>query len=178
LSGELDNSEFSYTMPSKVSQTTASVTKESARILRKCLVNNVDLDMPASVKEQLSLVNFSPETAPFIPTPMKITESCSALWGCIGLYASAISQERYHSAKPKKIEVDVYSASLMLFSLVLIELEGKGISDAEVVGRTAYLDKGGILEPYRGLASNMYNYPNLQLTHLADTKEIKLQDQR
>jgi hypothetical protein len=147
-------------MPSKLLQTTASVTIEAARILRECLVNNADLDMPAVVKEQLSLVSFSPETAPYIPTPMKITESCSALWGCIGLFANAISQERYHSAKPEKIEVDVHSASLMLFSLVLIQMGGKGVSDPEVLARTAHLDKGKISEPYRGLATNMYKIPD------------------
>jgi hypothetical protein len=149
-------SKISETMPSKISQTNASsVPKEAARILRECLVNNAALDMPALVKEQLSLVRFGPETAPYIPTPMKITESCSALWGCIGLFASAISQERYDRAKPEKIEVDVHSASLMIFSLVLIQLGGKGVGDPEVLGRSAYLDKGGILETYRGLATNM-----------------------
>jgi hypothetical protein len=152
--------QISPTMPSKISQSTASVPKEAARILRECLIDNADLDMPSAVKEQLSLVRFGPETAPYIPTPMKITESCSALWGCIGLFASAISQERYNSAKPENIDVDVHSASLMLFSLILIELEGKGVSDPEVLGRSAYLDKGGILETYRGLATNMYIYLN------------------
>jgi hypothetical protein len=146
-------------MPSKTPRTTASVTKEAARILRECLVNNAALDMPASVKEQLSLVSFSPETAPYIPTPMKITESCSALWGCIGLFASAISQERYQIAKPEKIDVDVHSASLMLFSLVLFQLEGKGVGDPEVLERVAYLDKGKLSETYRGLATNMYGHP-------------------
>jgi hypothetical protein len=143
-------------MPSKTSTSTASVTKESARILRECLVNNADLDMPVLIKELLPLVSFSPETAPYIPTPMKITESCSALWGCIGLFATAIAQERYNIAKPRKLDVDVHSASLMLFSLVLIQLEGKGVGDPEVLQRSAYLDKGNVMERYRGLATNMY----------------------
>lgn len=133
----------------------ASVAQEAARILQECLVGDAKLGMPKGVKEQVPLVSFTPETAPYIPTPMKITESCSALWGCIGLFAATIAQERYNTPKPSKIEVDVHSASLMLFSLVLFQLGGKGVGDPEVLERTAYLDKGGILERYRGLATNM-----------------------
>lgn len=145
--------------PHSTSTSTASVTKEAARILKECLIQNSDLAMPASVTDLASLVTFTPECAPYIPTPMKMTESCSALWGCVGLFATAISKERYGIAEPGKIEVDVHSATLMIFSLVIIELGGKGVGDPEVLERSAYLDKGGILEAYRGLATNMLAFP-------------------
>lgn len=72
------------------------------------------------------------------------------------MFATAIAQERYGIAAPKYIDIDLHSASLMLFSLVLIQLGGKGVGDPEVLDRSAFLDKGGILERYRGLATNMY----------------------
>jgi hypothetical protein len=163
-------------MPPKTPPTTtASATKESARILSECLINDAALSMPAAIKSLLPLVSFSPETAPYIPTPMKITESCAALWGCVGMFATVIAQERYGIAAPKHIDVDLHSASLMLFSLVLVQLGGKGVGDPEVLGRSAFLDKGGILERYRGLATNMYiilDFKRLDVEDAANTKVI------
>jgi hypothetical protein len=110
--------------------------------------------MPTEVIKEGPLVSFTPKCAPYMPTPMKLTESSSALWGCIGLFRSAISQARYKTPPLKKIEVDVH-ATLMIFSLVLIQFDGKGVGDPEVLERSAYLGKGGILERYRGLVTNM-----------------------
>lgn len=85
------------------------------------------------------------------------------------MFASAIAQDRYGGdAGRGRIDVDVHSASLMIFSLVLFELGGRGVGDPEVLGRTAYLDKGGILETYRGLATNMYRRPDMASSLILD----------
>ncbi|KIW95863.1 uncharacterized protein Z519_02927 [Cladophialophora bantiana CBS 173.52] len=134
----------------------SSVAKEAKRILIDHLIRNVDFAMPAVVSEEASRVIFTPDTEPFMPTPMKMTESVSALWACIGLFANTICRERYNTPKPGSIEVDVYSATLMLFSLMLFQLGGSGFEDGEMTARTAHIDKGMIRETYRGLATNIY----------------------
>lgn len=133
----------------------SSVSVEARRILMDCLLNNTDLAIPTVVSEPASTVVFTPDVKPFMPTPMKMTESVSAMWGCIGLFANTICRERYHLPGPETIEVDVYSATLMLSSLALYEVNGHGFADGDLMARAAHLDKGHISETYRSLATNM-----------------------
>ncbi|KEF63683.1 uncharacterized protein A1O9_01661 [Exophiala aquamarina CBS 119918] len=134
----------------------SSIPQEAKRILVECLVGNESLAMPQVVVEGAPYVTFTPEINSFMPTPMKMTESVSAIWACIGLFAAAILQRRYDIQPSLEIAVDVQAATLMLSSLVLFEIEGKGIADEEVSARAAHLDKGRIGETYRALATNIY----------------------
>jgi hypothetical protein len=136
-----------------------SIADEATHILNRCLLQNRDLNIPYSVSAYASAVIFHPRAEPFMLTPMKMSESVSALWACIGLFASSICQERYHTAKPQKIEVDVHSATLMLMSLALFEIEG--LEAGELKTRVDHLDKGRISETYRAMATNMYGSSNL-----------------
>jgi hypothetical protein len=131
-----------------------SVPDEAKRILIDCLLKNSSLGISSQVSEGASAVVFTPEVKAFMPTPMKMTESVSALWACIGLFASAICQERYNASKPTRIEVDVHSATLMLMSLALFEIDGLG--DGDAARRVEHIDKGRISETYRAMATNMY----------------------
>ena len=134
-------------------QSCGSVPDEAKRILVECLLENPSLGIPSQVSEKASAVVFTPKVNPFMLTPMKMTESVSALWACIGMFASTISQERYNAPKPKSIEVDVHSATLMLMSLALFEIEG--CDQGEAAHRVEYIDKGRISETYRAMATNM-----------------------
>jgi hypothetical protein len=125
------------------------------------LTKNPDLEMPAAVTNYASAVIFTPDdAATFLPTPLKMTESASALWACIGLFANAISQERYGSPEPTKIVVDVYSATLMLCSVFLFQVDGKPFVESKVVPRAIHLDTGNNRETYRNVVSNMYDRGN------------------
>jgi hypothetical protein len=133
----------------------SSVPAEAKQILIDLLTKDPKLEMPASVTEYALSVTFTPNVSSFLPTPMKMSESASALWACVGLFASAISRERYNTGKPKKIEVDVYSATLMLCSVFLFEVNGKVFTESPAVARAIHLDKGNNRETYRGVVSNM-----------------------
>jgi hypothetical protein len=133
----------------------SSIPPEAKRILMECLLDNKALDMPLEVTERASEVAFTPQINSFMPTPMKMTESVSALRACIGLFATTIVQKRYNASHHMKIEIDLQAATLMLSSLVLFEINGKGIADQEVSARGAHLDKGHISETYRAMATNM-----------------------
>lgn len=133
----------------------SSIPREAKRILLECLLENEALAMPLEVIQRVSEVTFTPHINSFMPTPMEMTESVSAIWACIGLFATTIAQKRYDVPQRLKIEVDVQAATLMLSSLVLFEINGKGIADKEVSARGAHLDKGRIGETYRAMATNM-----------------------
>ncbi|OAL22848.1 hypothetical protein AYO22_06756 [Fonsecaea multimorphosa] len=124
-----------------------SVPKEAKQILIRHLLENASLGIPSEVSGNVSAVTFTPNVSPFMPTPMKMTESVSALWACIGLFATAISQGRYGVPMPKSIEVNVYSATLMLMSLALFEIER--CDQGEAAQRVKYIDKGRISETYK-----------------------------
>ncbi|KAK5064330.1 hypothetical protein LTR84_000163 [Exophiala bonariae] len=148
---------------------------EAKRILMECLLGNKALDMPLEVADRASEVTFTPQINSFMPTPMKMTESVSALWACIGLFATTIVQKRYNNSERMKIEIDAQAATLMLSSLVLFEINGKGIADKEFSARGAHLDKGHISETYRAMATNIYETADkrwFQLHGSMDTTSI------
>lgn len=119
------------------------------------LTKNASLEMPATVTKYASSVTFTPDVDPFLPTPMKMSESASALWACIGLFANTICRERYDAKEPEKIVVDVYAATLMLCSVFLFEIKGKHFVESQVAPRAVHLDKGRNRETYRNVVSNM-----------------------
>jgi hypothetical protein len=126
-----------------------------AKIILMALTQNANLEMPASVTDYASSVTFTPDADSFLPTPLKMSESASAMWACIGLFANAICQERYNAGEPKRIVVDVYSATLMLCSVFLFQINGKNFVESQVAPRAVHLDKGRNRETYRSAVSNM-----------------------
>jgi hypothetical protein len=133
----------------------SSISSAAKEILTTFLIKNANLDMPVAVTDYASRVTFTPDVASFLPTPLKMSESASALWACIGLFASAICRERYNAGEPKKIVVDVYSATLMLCSVFLFQVDGKPFVESQVAPRAIHLDKGRNRETYRNVSSNM-----------------------
>lgn len=140
--------------PKRSADRPCSVPDEAMTILMDHLLHNPSLAIPSKVSEDAPSVVFGPSVEPFMLTPMKMTESVSALWACVGLFGSAVCQDRYKAPKPKRIEVDVHAATLMLMSLSLFEIQG--LEKCEAMQRVAYVDKGQISEQYRALATNMY----------------------
>lgn len=133
----------------------SSIPSEAKRILETFLTKNANLEMPAAVTDYASSVIFTPNVSTFLPTPLKMSESASAMWACIGLFASAICRERYNTGEPKRIVVDVYSATLMLCSVFLFQINGKIFTESQVAPRAIHLDRGRNRETYRNVVSNM-----------------------
>jgi len=78
---------------------------EAERIFLQ-LVDDARLDVPEEIKKLVPSVHFvGDETQPFYPVPYKCAEAQAALVGYIGLFASAISKERY--GIEQDVEVDV-----------------------------------------------------------------------
>lgn len=136
-------------------KTITSIPSAAAAILTTILTKDENLGMPQAVIEQASSVVFTPDVSTFLPTPMQMSEIASALWACTGLFASTICQERYKTAKPEKIVVDVYSATLMLCSVFLFQVDGRMFLESKAAPRAVHLDRGRNRETYRNAASNM-----------------------
>ncbi|KAK4500670.1 hypothetical protein PRZ48_008859 [Zasmidium cellare] len=148
----------------KISPT--SIPSQARQILTNSIINNESLNIPKAVKDLTSNVVFAPEVEPFLPTSLKMSESASALWATIGLFANAICKERYSTEEPKKITVDVYSATLMLASVFLFEVDGKHFIESKAVPRAIHLDKGTMRETYRNVISNVYKTADGKFYHL------------
>lgn len=133
----------------------SSIPLDAKKILTTFLTKNASLEMPAAVTDYASSVTFTPDVSSFLPTPMKMSESASAMWACIGLFASAICRERYGAGEPEKIVVDVYSATLMLCSVFLFQVNGKIFVESQVAPRAVHLDRGRNRETWRNVVSNM-----------------------
>lgn len=80
-----------------------NVQVESQQILAHTIVDS-RLNLSPEVKEACGRVTFHGDSNPFIPTPCKITESCSALSGLVGALASVAAKERY--GIDQKVEID------------------------------------------------------------------------
>lgn len=139
----------------ELNESSTSISSAAARILTTLLTKEKSLGMPPAIAEQASSVVYTPDVNTFLPTPMQMSESAAAMWACIGLFASNICQERYRIKAPEKIIVDVYSATLMLCSVFLFQVDGRAFVESKAAPRAVYLDRGRNRETYRNAASNM-----------------------
>lgn len=132
-----------------------TIASSAHTILTTHLKDNPSLPLPPAIKTRLPSVTFTPSTVtPSIPTPAKLSESCSALWGLLGVFSAVISKERYGLAE-QDVVVDVHGATLYPMSALIATVDGKGVWHPDVKEMVLYLDLGKIREPYRSLASNM-----------------------
>jgi hypothetical protein len=82
-----------------------TIQDEATRIFNE-IVADPRLQCPSQVKELATRVKFvGEETKPFYPTPWKCAESQAALLGYVGMFAAAISRERY--GFDQTVEIDV-----------------------------------------------------------------------
>lgn len=147
-------------------QSSTSIGTEARRILDTELLNNKSLGIPDGIVKRLSTTHFSPsDIHPVIPTPCKISESAAALWALVGLFAAKIYEDRY-GEDPQDVHVDVLQATLFPSSAFLFEIDGKEIWDPSLMKRCEHMDLGSFMEPYRGLATNIYKTADDRYFHL------------
>ncbi|KAL4994882.1 CoA-transferase family III domain-containing protein [Aspergillus recurvatus] len=143
-----------------------SIQAEAARVLEEHLLNNKALDIPDSFKEAAKKVKFIGDSAPFIPTPLKITESSSALNAFVGIIASAVSRNRYgHDYQGITINTDV--ASLFLMSIILPTVAGVPALAHPVIAKE--IAKGDLYEmqkPIHRQCTNVYRTKDGRWFHL------------
>ncbi|KAI8623161.1 CAIB/BAIF family enzyme [Xylariaceae sp. FL1651] len=133
-----------------------TIQNEAARIFRSVLLTDRRLEIPWEVNEAAQRTSFdaSALSDPFLPAPVKCTESSAALWALLGTFGNAIAEQRYGVKQSCVVSSDV--ASLFLFSFLLVQLGGKPITDPEVVARYSVYDLTSQMVPWRRLVTNVY----------------------
>ncbi|KAL7916778.1 CoA-transferase family III domain-containing protein [Trichoderma velutinum] len=123
-----------------------SLQQESARIFHEVLLNDARLALPVKVHELSKRTTFDTQTVstPYIPLPLKVTESSAGLWALAATYANAIVRERYDIEQNVKINIDL--ASLFLVSGLIPHVDGKPLTDADLAVRYSVFDLGHIFE--------------------------------
>jgi crotonobetainyl-CoA:carnitine CoA-transferase CaiB-like acyl-CoA transferase len=134
-----------------------TIQKESERIFREVLIKGDRLGLPDSVKELASKTTFDANaiSLPYIPCPLKFTESSASLWALAGTYGNVIAKERYGVDQSVVVNTDI--ASLFLMSSALVKVDGKGTNDPGIAARYLKYDIGKMFtEPSRRLCTNIY----------------------
>lgn len=134
-----------------------TIQKEASRILHSILLADSRLQIPESVKAAAARTSFDPSalSAPFLPAPVKCTESSTALWALLATFGNAIAAERYN-LPDQKVVINSDVASIFLFSFLLLQVGGKPISDLEVRKRYSIYDTTSQFTHWRRLVTNVY----------------------
>ncbi|OQV07484.1 hypothetical protein CLAIMM_11911 [Cladophialophora immunda] len=128
---------------------------EAQRIFHK-IISDPRLLIPDEIKAQAGMVKFvGEETQPYYPTPWKAAETQAALLGSIGLFATAISKERYGLDEIATIDLE----NALLSGLAIGVMRGNG-KPVPIIPKTAEVtrrwDHGNTRELYRQLGTNIY----------------------
>ncbi|KAL4803088.1 CoA-transferase family III domain-containing protein [Aspergillus unguis] len=143
-----------------------SIQEETARIVREYLLDNESLSLPSSVKEAAKKITFTGASQPFIPTPLKITESSAALNAFIASIASAISKDRY-GVDYQDITVNTDVASLFLMSITLPTINGTSALQHPVIEKELDVgDKYAMNKPIHQQCTNVYETKDGRWFHL------------
>ncbi|KAI0394061.1 CAIB/BAIF family enzyme [Xylariaceae sp. FL0594] len=135
---------------------TYTIQTEASRILYSVLLADERLGIPDKVLEAAKRTSFDPAclSEPYLPAPVKCTESSAALWALLGTFGNAIVQERWGITQSCVVSSDV--ASLFLFSFLLMRVGGKSVLDPDVVPRYSVYDLTSQMLPWRRLVTNVY----------------------
>jgi len=131
---------------------------ETSRILHDVLIASPALNILPSIKEAAKKVKFTGggDGRPFLPTPMKMTESSSALNALVAAGANAVATDRYE-IDLQDIEVNTDLATLFLESVLLPTINGKPFnSDPKMQKELSKMELHDQTSPIRRHATGIY----------------------
>ncbi|KAI1098759.1 CoA-transferase family III [Jackrogersella minutella] len=140
-----------------MAEDTYTIQKEALRILRSILLPDRRLQVPYSVKAAAWRTSFDSAalSSPFLPAPIKCSESSAALWALLATFGNTIAAERY-GLTDQKVVVNSDIASIFLISFWLMRVGGKPVSDPELVKRYSIYDTTRQFTFWRRLVTNVY----------------------
>jgi crotonobetainyl-CoA:carnitine CoA-transferase CaiB-like acyl-CoA transferase len=143
-----------------------SVQAAADEIFRDVLLRDHRLQLPEGTAAIAARTKFSTQamSKPFLPTPMKMTESITALWALAASIGNFICRERYGIEQDVMVNSD--TATLFLMSSVLATVGGKPLSDKELAKRYEKYDTGQMFLPCRRVATNIYPTKDGRWYHL------------
>ena len=144
-----------------------SVQDEARRIFEDILLKDERLQLPDEVRSSASFVSFGDTASyrsPVLPCPLKMTESCSALWALLCTASNVIGKQRYGLEQTVKVNTDI--ATLFLMSTALCTVNGKTLQDPGLAKRYMRYDLGNSRQLYRRYATNVYPTKDGKWFHL------------
>lgn len=134
-----------------------NINEESSRILHDVLIPDPGLNILPAIKEAAQNIDLvGGDGKPFVPTPMKMTESSAALNALVAASASAVAADRY-GIDYQDIEVNTDIATLFLESVALPTIDGKPFSaNTEMKAELAKMDLHDQQSAIRRYATNIY----------------------
>lgn len=144
-----------------------SVFTESSRILHDVLLSDSRLGLPSSFSEAARKVKFVGGTSEaFVPTPLKMTESCASLTALLATAANVAAAERYGIGY-QDVEVNTDEATLFLESVFLPSIGGKMfMQHPQMTKELAKMDIHNTAKPIRQNATNVYKTKDGRYFHL------------
>ncbi|XEV00965.1 hypothetical protein FSHL1_006252 [Fusarium sambucinum] len=144
-----------------------SIITESSRILNEVLLRDPKLGLPDSfikAAEKLKFVN--EDDQPFVLTPLKITESSTALTALVATAANVAASERY-DIDYQEVEINTDLATLFLESVLLPTIGGKSfVQNPSMLAEFAKMDVHQMSKPIRRFATNVYRTKDGRWYHL------------
>ncbi|KAI1336487.1 CAIB/BAIF family enzyme [Xylariaceae sp. FL0016] len=143
-----------------------TIQQEASRIFHSILLKDERLRLPDEVLAAAQRTSFDPDalSSPFLPAPVKCTESSAALWALLATFGNAIVEERWGIVQSCVVNSDV--ASLFLFSFLFLRVGGKPTSDPELAARYSVYDLTKQMAPWRRLVTNVYPTKDGRWFHL------------
>jgi hypothetical protein len=156
--------------------TNYNVQEESKKILLEHAINDSRLGFTPEVKEACERVKFvGRDGKPYLPTPLKMTESISALSGLVGALSAVVAKERY--GIQQSVTVNTYvpiidmlvgeqlmyrlissdKATLFLMGMLLPQIDGQSFNQSEKIrSAAAEADKYLMVKPIHLHCTNIY----------------------
>ncbi|KAL6160061.1 hypothetical protein ACJQWK_09318 [Exserohilum turcicum] len=134
-----------------------SIEQEASRILHEVLLADPALDLATTIVEAAKKVHFTGNRSkPFVPAPVKLTESSASLTALVAAAASAIAEARYGIGY-QDIEVNTDAATLFLESVLLPTINGRSYGESqEMMKELSKMDLHDMVSPIRRYATSIY----------------------
>ncbi|KAF4435215.1 hypothetical protein F53441_13570 [Fusarium austroafricanum] len=144
-----------------------SVQAESSRIFKQVLLKDPKLQFPSSFIKAAEKVKFvGDDDQPFVLTPLKITESSSALTALVATAANVAASERY-GLDYQHVQINTDTATLFLESVLLPTINGKTfIYNEKMAAELTKMDLHSTMKPIRRASTNVYRTKDGRYYHL------------
>ncbi|EFW99724.1 caib baif family enzyme [Grosmannia clavigera kw1407] len=142
-----------------------TIQSESRQLLER-LLNDPKLSVPNEVKEAAERVEFSGYANPWLPVPVKFSESISAISAFVGASAAAVAKDRYGIEQDIRVNTD--HASVLLFGFFLPHIAGESIMTASkaILENLAEVDKNNLFKPIHRASTNQYKTKDGRYYHV------------
>ncbi|KAI5920978.1 CAIB/BAIF family enzyme [Camillea tinctor] len=143
-----------------------TIQSEAARILHTILLKDPRLALPSDLPTTAERTSFDPSSiqTPFLPAPLKCSESSAALWALLATLGNHITQRRWGLTQRVTVSSDV--ATLFLTSFLWLSVGGKRVSDPGLMARYNAYDTTAQAGAWRRLVTNVYATRDGRYFHL------------